>query len=207
MNIVAKKAFASRRCKKRARLAIPCWRRAVAAPLEQAPKKLIDLFDKRLLQHFDFERFLIVRTIPFERKALAVDRIEAPDWRRGASATARTARADSPPSPPPTAFHAEGRGLAKTGRVGSKNCLARHHAIHRAGRRLRTSTAAARKGPRRAEAEQGAGQRFGPWIGQEAWERVNSSDSCRLSCGPAALTPLHHKERKGLASRYIRSNY
>ncbi len=119
MNIVAKKAFASRRCKKRARLAIPCWRRAVAAPLEQAPKKLIDFFDKRLLQHFDFEQFLIVRTIPFERKALAVDRIEAPDWWRGASATARTARADSPPSPPPTAFHAEGRGLAKTGRVGS----------------------------------------------------------------------------------------
>ncbi len=33
-------------------------------------KKLIDFFDKSLLQHFDFERFLIVRTIPFERKAL-----------------------------------------------------------------------------------------------------------------------------------------
>jgi hypothetical protein len=28
--------------------------------LEQAPKKLIDFFDKSLLQHFDFERFLIV---------------------------------------------------------------------------------------------------------------------------------------------------
>ncbi len=39
--------------------------------LEQAPKKLIDFFDKSLLQHFDLERFLIVRTIPFERKALA----------------------------------------------------------------------------------------------------------------------------------------
>ncbi len=38
--------------------------------LEQAPKKLIDFFDKSLLQHFDFERFLIVRTSPFERKAL-----------------------------------------------------------------------------------------------------------------------------------------
>jgi hypothetical protein len=38
--------------------------------LEQAPKKLIDFFDKSLLQHFDFERFLVVRTIPFERKAL-----------------------------------------------------------------------------------------------------------------------------------------
>jgi hypothetical protein len=38
--------------------------------LEQAPKKLIDFFDKSLLQHFDVERFLIVRTIPFERKAL-----------------------------------------------------------------------------------------------------------------------------------------
>jgi len=32
-------------------------------------KKSIDFFDKSLLQHFDFERFLIVRTIPFERKA------------------------------------------------------------------------------------------------------------------------------------------
>ncbi len=30
---------------------------------------LIDFFDESLLQHFDFERFLIVRTIPFERKA------------------------------------------------------------------------------------------------------------------------------------------
>jgi hypothetical protein len=38
--------------------------------LEQAPKKLIDFFDKSLLQRFDFERFLIVRTLPFERKAL-----------------------------------------------------------------------------------------------------------------------------------------
>jgi len=38
--------------------------------LEQAQKKLIDFFDKSLLQRFDFERFLIVRTIPFERKAL-----------------------------------------------------------------------------------------------------------------------------------------
>ncbi len=38
--------------------------------LEQAPKKLIDFIDKSLLQRFNFERFLIVRTIPFERKAL-----------------------------------------------------------------------------------------------------------------------------------------
>ena len=38
--------------------------------LEQAPKKLIDFFDKSLLQHFDFGRFLIIRTITFERKAL-----------------------------------------------------------------------------------------------------------------------------------------
>jgi len=38
--------------------------------LEQAAKKLIDFFDKSLLQHFGFERFLIVQTIPFERKAL-----------------------------------------------------------------------------------------------------------------------------------------
>ena len=33
-------------------------------------KKLMDFFDKSLLQRFDFERFLIVPTIPFERKAL-----------------------------------------------------------------------------------------------------------------------------------------
>jgi len=47
------------------------WRRVSRnASLEQAPKKLIDFFDKSLLQHFDFERFLIVRTIPFERKPL-----------------------------------------------------------------------------------------------------------------------------------------
>jgi hypothetical protein len=51
-------------------------RRSASAPsecrqaaLEQAPKKLIDFFDKSSLQRFDFERFLIVRTIPFERKA------------------------------------------------------------------------------------------------------------------------------------------
>jgi transposase len=43
---------------------------ATECGLEQSPKKLIDFFDKSLLQHFDFERFLIVRTIPFERKAL-----------------------------------------------------------------------------------------------------------------------------------------
>jgi len=40
--------------------------------LEQAPKKLIDFFDKSFLQHFDSERILIVRTIPFERKALVL---------------------------------------------------------------------------------------------------------------------------------------
>ena len=32
----------------------------------------MEFFDKSLLQRFDFERFLIVRTIPFERKALWV---------------------------------------------------------------------------------------------------------------------------------------
>jgi hypothetical protein len=42
--------------------------------LEQAPKKLIDFFEKSLLQRFDFERFLVVRTIPFERKALGARR-------------------------------------------------------------------------------------------------------------------------------------
>jgi hypothetical protein len=41
---------------------------------EQAPKKLMDFFDKGLLQHFDFERFPVVRTIPLERKALGARR-------------------------------------------------------------------------------------------------------------------------------------
>jgi hypothetical protein len=48
----------------------PLLARQRSSNSEQAPKKLIDFFDKSLLQHFDFERFLIVRTIPFERKAL-----------------------------------------------------------------------------------------------------------------------------------------
>jgi hypothetical protein len=42
--------------------------------LEQAPKKLMGFFDKSLLQRFDFERFPVVRTIPFERKALGARR-------------------------------------------------------------------------------------------------------------------------------------
>ena len=37
--------------------------------LDQAPRKLPDFCDRSLLQYFDFARFLIVRTIPFERKA------------------------------------------------------------------------------------------------------------------------------------------
>jgi hypothetical protein len=45
-------------------------RQPAGLDLEQAPKELIDFFDKSLLQHFDFERFLIDRTIPSGRKAL-----------------------------------------------------------------------------------------------------------------------------------------
>jgi len=37
---------------------------------QKLSKKLMDFFVKSLLQHLDFERFLIVRTISFERKAL-----------------------------------------------------------------------------------------------------------------------------------------
>jgi hypothetical protein len=52
-------------------LSVPLFLLAsIGAALEQAPKKLIDFFDKSLLQRFDFERFLSVRTIPFERKVL-----------------------------------------------------------------------------------------------------------------------------------------
>jgi hypothetical protein len=42
--------------------------------LERAPKKLMDFFDESLLRHFDFERFPVVRTIPFERNALGARR-------------------------------------------------------------------------------------------------------------------------------------
>jgi hypothetical protein len=41
----------------------------VWVPLEQVPKKLIDFFDQNLLRAFDLARFLIDRTIPFDRKA------------------------------------------------------------------------------------------------------------------------------------------
>jgi hypothetical protein len=37
--------------------------------LKQVPRKLIDFYDENLLQHFDFARLPVVRTIPFERKA------------------------------------------------------------------------------------------------------------------------------------------
>jgi hypothetical protein len=37
---------------------------------EQVPKKLTDFFDENLLQHFDFERFLIDHMIPCDREAL-----------------------------------------------------------------------------------------------------------------------------------------
>jgi hypothetical protein len=47
------------------------------AALEQVPLKLIDFCDWNFLQHFDFARFLIVRTIPFERKARYVARCRA----------------------------------------------------------------------------------------------------------------------------------
>jgi hypothetical protein len=40
--------------------------RVFKKPREQAPEKLAG---ESLLQHFDFERLKIIRTIPFERKA------------------------------------------------------------------------------------------------------------------------------------------
>jgi hypothetical protein len=43
---------------------------ASACALEQVPKKLTDFFDENLLQHFDFERFLIDHMIPCDREAL-----------------------------------------------------------------------------------------------------------------------------------------
>ena len=38
--------------------------------LEHVPKKLIDLFDKDMLQLFEFERFLFDHVIPRDREAL-----------------------------------------------------------------------------------------------------------------------------------------
>jgi len=54
-------------------ISIAASTRALGRPmlLEQAPKKLIDFFDKSLLQHFDFERFLIVRTESALRRTAA----------------------------------------------------------------------------------------------------------------------------------------
>jgi uncharacterized protein with HEPN domain len=40
-----------------------------ATRLERIPQKLADFYDKNALQYIDFARFLIARTIPFERKA------------------------------------------------------------------------------------------------------------------------------------------
>ncbi len=41
-----------------------------ALALEQVPKKLTALFDKNMLQLFDFERVLTDQMIPFDRDAL-----------------------------------------------------------------------------------------------------------------------------------------
>jgi hypothetical protein len=38
--------------------------------LEHVPKKLLDFFDKDMLQFFEFERFLIDHVIPRDREAL-----------------------------------------------------------------------------------------------------------------------------------------
>lgn len=38
--------------------------------LEHVPKKLIDFFDKDMLQHFDFEQFLFDHMIPRDQEAL-----------------------------------------------------------------------------------------------------------------------------------------
>ncbi len=41
----------------------------------RVPKKLLGIFDKDMLQLFDFERFLVDHVAPRDRKALSFDAI------------------------------------------------------------------------------------------------------------------------------------
>jgi hypothetical protein len=52
----------------------------LTALLEHVPKKLLDFFDKGMLNLFEFERFLFDHMIPRDREAL----LGAPAYRNGA---------------------------------------------------------------------------------------------------------------------------
>jgi hypothetical protein len=46
------------------------WTYSKVSALEHVPKKLLDFFDKDMLQLFEFERFLFDHVIPRDREAL-----------------------------------------------------------------------------------------------------------------------------------------
>ena len=50
---------------------VPPRQGACAPGLEQVPKKLLDFFDKDLLQGVDFERFLVDHVVPCDRQGIA----------------------------------------------------------------------------------------------------------------------------------------
>ncbi len=89
------------------------------------------------------------------------------------------------------------RRLAKTSRIEKLSCPPSRN-LPRGPAPPDLDRGGGKRSRRRAEAEQGAGRRSGPWIGPEARERVNPS---WLWFQPRSrpLTPVHHKECKSLA--------
>jgi hypothetical protein len=64
---MASKCFLAKRVPVRVKKTQRGLERAVQR--ERIPQRLADFCDKNALQHIDLARFLIARTIPFERKA------------------------------------------------------------------------------------------------------------------------------------------
>jgi hypothetical protein len=134
-----------------------------------------------------------------------VDRIEVPDWRRGASAAARTARGLAPVSAsnsfscPWETPRQNGSGRKFVLPAITESTTEADASRLRSRRRERVRAA-----PRPSKAPDSAPA---PGIGPGARERMNPSDSCCFSRGPAPLTRVHDKECKSLARQYIRSNY